>query len=200
MVVGTRSMWPCQAWFGLGLPDDSDRLTGGELADVGFVEVGANADAVEIGYVEKVFAGLDEVVLGDGVGVDGAGDGRADVGVGEAALRGGESSLGVGDLGLGAVTLGLAVTLGAALLEALESAVGGGKALLRGGDFTGRGGAFLLELVEGFEIGGSLLLLQLGAIEIASQGDALFLRAALLHLLGVELGGTEIGLGGGDAR
>ena len=39
--------------IGLRFPDDFDRLTGGELADLGLVEVGADANAVEVGYVDE---------------------------------------------------------------------------------------------------------------------------------------------------
>ena len=46
---------PGRVW--LGVPDDFDGLAGGELADFGLVEVGADLDSVEVGDVEQRFAG-----------------------------------------------------------------------------------------------------------------------------------------------
>ena len=73
------------------------------------------------------------------------------------------------------------------------------KALLGGGDLGCGGCALLLELAEGLDVTGGLLLLNLGAIEIAGHGVALVLRAALLHLVGGDLGGTKGGGGRGYA-
>src|SRR6202012_1290653 len=123
----------------------------------------------EVGDCDEGLAGRDEVVGGDGNGVDGAGFGRADVEAVVTALRGSERGFSVGHLRFDAGLVGWAVTLGAAKLKALHGAVGGLKALFGGGDFAGGGGACLLELPEGGEIFCGLLLLLLGSRQIGSE-------------------------------
>ncbi len=57
----------------------------------------------------------------------------------------------------------------------------------------------MLELAEGFDVTGSLFLLKLCAIDIAGHGDALFLRATLLNIMGGDFGGTKGGCRRGNA-
>ncbi len=113
-------MWPCQVWLGFASQAILTAWPNGEFADLGLVEVGANLNSVQIGDVEQVFAGRDEVVAGDGDGVDGSGEGRADIVVGVAVLCRGEGCARIGELGFGPGAVGGAVALGAARVKASD--------------------------------------------------------------------------------
>ena len=80
---------------GLRIPDDLDGLAYCEFSDLGFVEVGANLDSVEVGFIEEIFAGGYEVVVGDRDGVDGSRERGADVGVGIGGFSSGEGGAGI---------------------------------------------------------------------------------------------------------
>ena len=151
----------------------------GEFADLRLIEVGADLNSVQVGDVEKVFAGGDEIVGGDGNGVDGSGEGGADVVVGIGCFCGGDGGTRVGELSFCVGTIGCAVALGSARLKAFDGAFRGDETLLGRGDLAGGGGSLLLQGLKGREIFCCLLLLLLCAAEIAGESDALVLRSAL---------------------
>ena len=93
----------------------------------------------------------------------------ADIVASVAALRGDERCPSIGDLCLDTDLIGGAIALGSAQLKAWTRVVGGLEPLFRGGDLAGRGCAFLLKLLEGGEVLGCLLLLQLGSAEIPGE-------------------------------
>jgi len=121
---------------GLCVPGDFDGLTDGEFADLGLVEVGVNLDLVEVGDIDEIFTRRNEVVGGDGDGVDSAGLWRSNIETGVGAFGGGDGSPGIGDLRLDAGFIGWAVTLRGARLKALQGAVGSLQTLFGGGDFA----------------------------------------------------------------
>jgi len=89
---------PVPGLGGLCVPGDLYCLPDGELADLGLVEVGVDLDFVEIGDSDQSFAGGNEIVGGDGDGIDGTGLRGPDIVASVAALCGDERCPGIGDL------------------------------------------------------------------------------------------------------
>jgi hypothetical protein len=75
----------------------------------------------------------------------------------------------------------------------------GVELLLSEFDLVGRGCALRQQLAVGGEGGLRLLDLVLGGGKVGLLGEALFLRAAMLHVVEPGFGAVQSGLGGGDA-
>ena len=117
-------------------------------ADFGLIEVGTNLNPIQIGNIEQIFAGGDEVIGRDGDGVDGSGEGSTLIVVVVTILCGCDGSAGVGKLSLGLSAISCTVALSGAGVRVLYGRVSGFQPLFRRGYFAGGGSTLLLQLFE----------------------------------------------------
>ena len=121
---------PDMARSWVAIPLDLHRLSDGQLADERLVEVGANAEILEVSQLHQQVTLLNKVGTRDVDAVDGSGDGCVRRCFGFHIAGGGKAGFGVGEAGLGAGHIDGGVAAVGALLSGIEAGFGGVEAFL----------------------------------------------------------------------